>query len=209
MSKFKTAKQRISVVSRQFTVHWTKISCWGHKTKRDTDIYRLLSRYTSSKMRCINSKLPNKSIRWIFRQFTVTLNENELEGTIPRGGYWYAVYCRGTPLAKIRCRFFRLSFSRRTFFQVAKNPRDNTHPLSKGDPLTHYIRLHIYIYKCVFSRFGIFSSSGHGSFLVLSARGTQGARPDPIRKFGPRPRSAARALGVESGKSARGGIPST
>ena len=35
------------------------------------------------------------------------------------------------------------------------------------------------------------------------------ARPDPLRKFGPWPRSAARAQGVQSGKSARGGIPST
>ena len=40
-------------------------------------------------------------------------------------------------------------------------------------------------------------------------RGTQGARPDPARKFGPWPRSVARALGVQSGKSTRGGIPST
>ena len=39
--------------------------------------------------------------------------------------------------------------------------------------------------------------------------GAQGARPDPIRKFGPRPRSVARALGFQSGTSARGGIPST
>ena len=35
------------------------------------------------------------------------------------------------------------------------------------------------------------------------------ARPDAIRKFGPRPRSVARALGVQSGTSARGDIPST
>ena len=40
-------------------------------------------------------------------------------------------------------------------------------------------------------------------------RGTQGARPDPACKFGPWPRSMARALGVRSRKSARGGIPST
>ena len=54
-------------------------------------------------------------------------------------------------------------------------------------------------------------------FYLLSAglsscswlRGTQGAHPDPIRKFGPRPRSVARAVGVESGTSAGGGIPST
>ena len=40
-------------------------------------------------------------------------------------------------------------------------------------------------------------------------RGTQEARPDPLRKLGPWPRSVARALGVQSSKSARGGVPST
>ena len=34
-------------IFRQFTVHWTKISYWGHKTKRGIPIYSLLSRYTS------------------------------------------------------------------------------------------------------------------------------------------------------------------
>ena len=37
----------------------------------------------------------------------------------------------------------------------------------------------------------------------------QGARPDPARNFEPWPRFVARALGVQSGKSTRGGIPST
>ena len=35
-------------IFRQFTIHWTKLSYWGHsKTKREIPIYRLLSRYTS------------------------------------------------------------------------------------------------------------------------------------------------------------------
>ena len=74
-----------------------------------------------------------------------------------------------------------------------------------------YTHILYQVYKCVFfSPFGIFFSSGRGSFSSCSRlHGTQGARPDPIRKFGPRPRSVARALGVQSGTSARGGIPST
>ena len=47
---------------------------------------------------------------------------------------------------------------------------------------------------------------GPSAFLFLPAadlsscsrlRGTQGARPDPARKFGPWPRSVARALGFK------------
>ena len=59
---------------------------------------------------------------------------------------------------------------------------------------------------------------GPSAFCSLPAAGlsswsrlrvTQGACPDPLRKFGPWPKSVARALGVQSGKSARGGIPIT
>ena len=39
--------------------------------------------------------------------------------------------------------------------------------------------------------------------------GTQGARPDLARKFGPWPRSVVSTLWVKSGMSPRGGIPST
>ena len=87
-------------------------------------------------------------------------------------------------------------------FQLASPPgfHFNTHP--EGEPC-------ISMYKCVFWDFGIFCSSGRGSFSCPRLRGTQGTRPDPARKFGPWPRSVARALGVQSGKSARGGIPST
>ena len=65
-------------------------------------------------------------------------------------------------------------------------------------------------YRCVFSalrhfflyRPWVFSSP-------LGLFGTQGVHPDPARKLGPYPRSAARALGVQTGKSPRGGILST
>ena len=57
--------------------------------------------------------------------------------------------------------------------------------------------------------FGIFLSSGRGSFHVLSAPWHAVSPPGPARKFVRWPRSVARALGVQSGKSARGGIPIT
>ena len=57
------------------------------------------------------------------------------------------------------------------------------------------------------SAFVSLPAAGLSSCSLL--RGTQGARPDPVRKFGPWPRSVARALGVQSGKSARRGIPIT
>ena len=69
-----------------------------------------------------------------------------------------------------------------------------------------FIHLHINVF---FSPFGIYFSSGRGLSSCSRLRGTQRARPDPIRKFGPRPRSVARALGAERGTPARGGIPST
>ena len=62
---------------------------------------------------------------------------------------------------------------------------------------------------CFFCTSAFFSLPAAGLFSCSRLRGTQGARPDPARKFGPWPRSAARALGVQSGKSLRGGIPST
>ena len=61
------------MVFRQFTVHWTKISYWGHnKTKRGIPIYRLLSRYICfwQKIRFRFSKLPSKVIPFISGQFT-------------------------------------------------------------------------------------------------------------------------------------------
>ena len=54
-----------------------------------------------------------------------------------------------------------------------------------------------------------FSLPAAGLSSCSRPRGTQGARPDPIRKFGLRPRSVARALGVESGTFALGGIQTT
>ena len=62
------------------------------------------------------------------------------------------------------------------------------------------------IYFVFFSPYGIFSLPAAGLSSCSPLRGTQGAHPDPIRKFGPRPRSVA--LRFESGTSARGGIPS-
>ena len=73
-----------------------------------------------------------------------------------------------------------------------------------------YITTTITMYKLCFSgTLAFFSLPAAGLFSCSRLRGTQGARPDPIRKFGPRPRAVAHALGVESGTSARGGIPST
>ena len=62
-----------------------------------------------------------------------------------------------------------------------------------------------------FPRFGIFFSSGRGSFFVLSALWHTGSPPVPhtVLKFGSWPMSVARALGVESGASDRGGIRSS
>ena len=69
-----------------------------------------------------------------------------------------------------------------------------------------YITMHI----CVFlAHRHFFSLPAAGLFSCSWLRGTQGAHPDPARMFGPWPRSAAHALGVPSGKSPRGGIPST
>ena len=62
---------------------------------------------------------------------------------------------------------------------------------------------------CFFGPSAFFSLPAAGLFSCSRLRGKQGARPNPARKFGPWPRSAARALGVQSGKSPRGGIPST
>ena len=62
---------------------------------------------------------------------------------------------------------------------------------------------------CFFGPSPFFSLPPAGRSSCSRLRGTQGARPDPACKFGPWPRSVARALGVQSGKFARGGIPST
>ena len=70
----------------------------------------------------------------------------------------------------------------------------------------------ILVLLCVnvfFWHFGIFSLPAAGLFSCSRLRGTQGARPDTGRKFGPWPRSVACALGVQIGKSPRGVIPST
>ena len=68
--------------------------------------------------------------------------------------------------------------------------------------------------KCFLWPIGTFSFLAGGRFSCYWFRstqgaGTQGARPDPSRKFGPWPRSSARALGVQSGESPRRGFPRT
>ena len=62
---------------------------------------------------------------------------------------------------------------------------------------------------CFFGPSAFSSLPAAGLSSCSRLRGTQGARPDPARKFGTWPRSVARALGVQSGTSARGGVPST
>ena len=71
---------------------------------------------------------------------------------------------------------------------------------------TRYITI-INMYKCVFWHFGIFFSSGRGSFLVLSAPWHAGSPPGPRTEVW----ALAEVRGTCSGgsKSARGGIPST
>ena len=55
----------------------------------------------------------------------------------------------------------------------------------------------IYVY-CSLGPLAFLSLPAAGLFSCSRLRGTQGARPDPVRKFGPWPRSVARALAVES-----------
>ena len=87
----------------------------GTKTRDgDTDIYRLLSRYTwyqfMAIIRCLNSKLPNKGMPWILRHFTVHWTKisywgrnKTQEGDTDIPG---TVYCHGTSCwHKIRCLF--------------------------------------------------------------------------------------------------------
>ena len=62
-----------------------------------------------------------------------------------------------------------------------------------------YIIYQVYILLIyIFHTSDFFSLPAAGLSSCSRLRGTQGARPDPIRKFGPRPRSVARALGVQA-----------
>ena len=77
-----------------------------------------------------------------------------------------------------------------------------------------YVKLpgtHIYTYikMYFFCPWLFFSLTAAGLSSCSRLRGSQGARPDPARKFGPWPRYVARVLEGQSDKSARGGIPST
>ena len=90
----------------------------------------------------------------------------------------------------------------RVRFQLASPPGFHFNTSRRGT---------LYIYRNVFfhpSAFFSFPAAGLSSCSRL--RGTQGASPPgPCTQVGPRPRSVARALGVERGTPARGGIPST
>ena len=55
---------------------------------------------------------------------------------------------------------------------------------------------------CFFRSLGISSLLATGRFSCSRLRCTRGARPDPARKCEPWQWSVARALGVQSGKSA-------
>ena len=58
-----------------------------------------LGRLQAKLQTCCNSKLPNKGIRWIFRKFCGTLNENQLFRTQQnQEGDTDTVYCHGIPL---------------------------------------------------------------------------------------------------------------
>ena len=80
----------------------------------------------------------------------------------------------------------------RVRFQLASPLRFhfNTHP--EGERCT-------YIEMCFFHPSAFFSLPTAGLSSCSRLRGTRGARPDPISKFGSRPRSVARALWVERG----------
>ena len=78
--------------------------------------------------------------------------------------------------------------------------------------LTHVPKgnlVNIYIWKSFFGPSEFFSLPAPGLSSCSRLCGTQGARSDPKRNFERWPLSVARAAGVESGTSARGGIPST
>ena len=121
----KLPNRGIPWILRQFSVHWTKISFWGHnKTKRGIPI---LSRYTSFWQKYDVAFQKNKRMPWIFRQFTVHWTKksfwghNKTKREIPI----FRLLSRYTSFwQKIRCRFsFWLGFGGRAcFLVVAKNP---------------------------------------------------------------------------------------
>ena len=62
---------------------------------------------------------------------------------------------------------------------------------------------------CFFGPSAFCFSFGCGFLSCSRLRGTQGARPDPVRTLRSWPGSVARAFAVQSRTSPRGGIPST
>ena len=62
---------------------------------------------------------------------------------------------------------------------------------------------------CFFGPSALFSLPAAGLYSCSRLRGTQGARPDPTRKFGPWPRSVHVLRGSKVASPLGGGIPST
>ena len=91
-----------------------------------------------------------------------------------------------------------------SFFHLASPTGFHVYTSQTGTLYTY-----IYIYKCVFLDLQQFPLPAAGLSSCSRLRGTQGAHPDPARNVGPWPRFVARALGVQSRRAARGGIPST
>ena len=90
-----------------------------------------------------------------------------------------------------------------SLFNNLRPPRDCTSHTSRRGTL------YIYSEVCFFGPSACFSLPAAGLSSCSRFCGTQGARLDPLRKVGPWPRSVTRALGIQSGASARGGTSST
>ena len=123
-------------IFRQFTVYWTKISYWGHKTKRGLPTFTVYCHGIRflAQVRC---RFQNAIIPWIFRQFTVHWTKISYwrQNETKRGIAICLLLSRYTFFSqKIRCRFsVWLGFWGRTFFVVvAKKQEQHIHPLSES-----------------------------------------------------------------------------
>ena len=148
------AIEQIAVQFSLFTVHWTKISYWGHnKTTRGmlTGNVYCHGISLSGKIRCLNSKLP-KIYRWISASSRYIERKSAIEGEAkPREGYRYTVYCHGIPLSgKNTMSFFILTeFLTYVFSSSSKKSTEQhniIHPLSRvihwrATYMTTYVRI--------------------------------------------------------------------
>ena len=80
----------------------------------------------------------------------------------------------------------------RVRFQLVSPPGFHFNTHTEGEPCIHKKYISVF-----FSPIDILSPPAAGLSSCSRLRGTQGAGLDPIRKFGPRPRSVARAVGLE------------